>query len=191
MSLDVKDAVGVTKTLKTTFNSGEHTPHHQIDGTVTVSGPLTNDQLRALAVPVALDSNSLTALENISVTFPSTQNVSVQNTSLAVTGPLTDTLLRASAVSVTDRGTTGQATVTNFNFTASTAIAASNSARKLLTIFNEGTGLLHVLYGAGTASTSNYSVRLNSGDYLEIEKYTGAVTGIFASSGMARVTEIT
>jgi hypothetical protein len=85
MSLDVKDAVGVTKTLKTTLNSGEHTPHHQIDGTVTVSGPLTNEQLRALAVPVALDSNSLTALENISVTFPSSQNVSVQNASLAVT----------------------------------------------------------------------------------------------------------
>jgi len=191
MSLDVKDAVGVTKTLKTTLNSGEHTPHHQIDGTVTVSGPLTNDQLRALAVPVALDSNSLTALENISVTFPSTQNVSVQNTSLAVTGPLTDTLLRASAVSVTDRGTTGPATVTSFTATSNTSIAASNSARKLLTIFNEGAGILYVLYGAGTASTSNYSVRINSGEYLEIDRYTGAVFGLFGSAGTARITEIT
>jgi hypothetical protein len=97
----------------------------------------------------------------------------------------------ATALTVTDRGTTGPAIVTNFNFTASTAIAASNSARKLLTIFNEGAGLLYVLYGNGTASATNYSVRINSGDYLEIDKYTGAVTGIFGSAGTARITEIT
>jgi hypothetical protein len=48
-----------------------------------------------------------------------------------------------------------------------------------------------VLYGAGTASTTNYSVRLAAGDYLEIEKYTGQVTAIFASGGTARVTEVT
>ena len=85
MSLDIKDAVGLTKVLKTTLAAGEHTPHHIVDETVAVSGPLTDTQLRASAVPVALDNNSLTALENISVTFPSTQNVSVQNASLAVT----------------------------------------------------------------------------------------------------------
>ena len=84
MSLDIKDAVGLTKVLKTTLAAGEHTPHHIVDGTVAVSGPLTDTQLRASAVPVALDNNSLTALENISVTFPSTQNVSVQNASLAI-----------------------------------------------------------------------------------------------------------
>ena len=67
---------------------------------------------------------------------------------------------------------------------------ASNSARKLLTVFNEGAGLLYLLHGAGTASTANYSVRVSSGDYLEIEKYTGTVTGIYGAAGTARVTEI-
>lgn len=110
MSLDVKDAVGVTKTLKTTLASGEHIPHHQIDGNVTVSGPLTNDQLRALAVPVTLDSNSLTALENIQVTFPSTQNVSVQNASLAVTD-------NGGSLTVDGTITAAQATAANLNAT--------------------------------------------------------------------------
>ena len=119
MSLDVKDAVGLTKALKTTLAGGEHTPHHLVDGTVAVTdngGSLTVDGT------VELGATSLSALENIQVTFPSTQNVSVQNASLAVTGtfwqatqpvsgtfwqatqpvsgPLTDTELRATPVPV-------------------------------------------------------------------------------------------
>jgi phenylacetate-coenzyme A ligase PaaK-like adenylate-forming protein len=88
-------------------------------------------------------------------------------------------------------GTTGPATVTSFTATSNTSIAASNIERKLLTIFNEGAGILYVLYGNGTATTSNYSVRINSGDYLEIDKYTGAVFGLFDSAGTAKITEIT
>ena len=83
MSLEVKDAVGLTKALKTTLAGGEHTPHHLVDGTVAVTdngGSLTVDGT------VELGATSLSALENIQVTFPSTQNVSVQNASLAVTG---------------------------------------------------------------------------------------------------------
>ena len=92
---------------------------------------------------------------------------------------------------VSDRGSVGQATVTTFTSLTSLLLMDSNSARKLLTVFNEGPGTLQVLYGAGTASVSNYSVRLSSGDYLEVEKYTGAVTGIFGTAGTARVTEVT
>ena len=93
-------------------------------------------------------------------------------------------------IQVSDKGSTGPTTVTNFTSTSSLALMSANSARKLLAVFNEGVGTLYVLYGAGTASTSNYSVRLNSGDYLEIEKYTGTVTGVFGTAGTARVTEI-
>jgi hypothetical protein len=59
-----------------------------ISGTVPVSGPLTDTQLRASAVPVSLASAPTTA----------------------VTGPLTDTQLRASAVPVTpsDRRVQGE-----------------------------------------------------------------------------------
>jgi len=90
-----------------------------------------------------------------------------------------------------DRGATGMATVSTFSSVNSVELRPLNVNRKLLTIFNEGAGTLHVLYGDGTASTSNYSVRLTSGDYLEIEKYTGRVMAIFATAGNAKVTEIT
>jgi len=92
---------------------------------------------------------------------------------------------------VTSRGATGEATVSNFTSTTSATLKSSNSSRKVLTIYNEGAGNLHVLYGSGTASTTNYSVKLFSGDYLEIDKYTGQVNAIFATAGTARVTEIT
>jgi len=90
-----------------------------------------------------------------------------------------------------DRGSTGPSTVITFSSVNSVELRPANVNRKLLTIFNEGAGTLHVLYGDGTASTTNYSVRLASGDYLEIEKYTGRVMAIFATAGNAKVTEIT
>lgn len=93
-------------------------------------------------------------------------------------------------INVTDRGSNGQTTVGAFTSTTSAMLASYDATRKLLTIFNEGAGNLHVLYGSGTASTTNYSVRLAAGDYLEIEKYTGDVKAIFATAGTARVTEI-
>jgi len=136
----------------------------------------------ATTLPLPTGASTETTLSSVNTKIPS--NLTVSSTRLLVDG---------SGVTqpVTDRGTTGPASVTNFSATSSTSIAASNSARKLLTIFNEGAGLLYVLYGNGTATTSNYSVRINSGDYLEIDKYTGAVFGIFGSAGTARITEIT
>jgi len=58
-----------------------------ITGSVAVTGPLTDAQLRASAVPVSLASTTITG-------------------SVAVTGPLTDTELRASAVPVSLASTT-------------------------------------------------------------------------------------
>jgi len=92
---------------------------------------------------------------------------------------------------ISDKGSTGESTVTSFTSTSSAVLKASNSNRKLLTIFNEGNGTLFILLGSGTASTSNYSLRLLGGDYYELEKYTGELNAIFASSGTAKVTEIT
>ena len=59
-----------------------------ITGPVTVSNEVevTNESGNPIPVSgtVALDSNSLAALENISVTFPATQNVNVTNAGLSV-----------------------------------------------------------------------------------------------------------
>lgn len=74
--------------------------------------------------------------------------------------------------------------------TSSEVLKAANANRKVITIYNDGAGILNILLGSGTASSTNYSVKLNSGDYLELDKYTGVITGIFLSAGTARVTEI-
>jgi hypothetical protein len=75
-------------------------------GTVAVSGPLTDAQLRATAVPVS--GTFWQATQPVSGTFwQATQPVSIA-ASVAVTGPLTDTQLRATAVPVS--GTFWQAT---------------------------------------------------------------------------------
>lgn len=120
-------------------------------------------------------------LQRITTLIPA--NLTVTSTRLLVDG---------SGVTqpTTSRGATGMAIVATFTSTTSEEIRASEANRKLLTIFNEGAGNLYVLYGNGTASTTNYSVRVNAGDYLEIEKYTGEVRAIFATAGTARVTEI-
>jgi hypothetical protein len=66
-----------------------------VAGTVPVSGPLTDAQLRAAAVPV---SGTL-AVSNFPATQPVSGTVAISG-SVAVTGPLTDAQLRAAAVPV-------------------------------------------------------------------------------------------
>lgn len=91
---------------------------------------------------------------------------------------------------VSDRGNTGTV-LSAFSSLSSAQLAPASGNRKLLTIYNEGAGNLHVLYGSGTASTTNYSVRLAANDYIEINRYVGQVNAIFAATGTARITEIT
>jgi len=101
-NISVKDASASTQVLKTTDTAGVHTPHHLVDGTVAVTdngGSLTVDGT------VELGATSLSALENIQVTFPSTQNVSVQNASLAVTGTFWQTTQPVSGTVTANAGT--------------------------------------------------------------------------------------
>jgi hypothetical protein len=72
-------------------------------------------------------------------------------------------------------------------------LKAANTARKGLTIFNDSTQVLYVLLGAGTVSSTVYTVQLSAGAYYEVPfGFSGAVTGLWASAnGNARLTEIT
>jgi len=81
--------------------------------------------------------------------------------------------------------------VTTFTSITSATLIASNTSRKMLTIQNTGSGILYVLFGTGTASSTNFSVQLNSSDYYENDFYNGQVNAIFASSGTAYVTSLT
>lgn len=79
------------------------------------------------------------------------------------------------------------------DFTSGTSakLADANTTRSMVTIFVES-GTLRVLYGVGTASSTNYSLTMSVNDYLEIprEMYDGEITAIFSAAGVARVTEL-
>lgn len=102
---------------------------------------------------------------------------------------LSTLLFPISAAITNTRGASGGPVIA-FTSTSSAVLRPGNLNRKVLTIYNEGAGNLHILYGDSTASTTNYSVKLFAGDYLEIDKYTGQVNAIFTATGTARVTEI-
>lgn len=87
--------------------------------------------------------------------------------------------------------TTGGTGSTDFTSTSYGTIATASTGRLGCTIFNSGPGNLHVMLGTGTASTSNFTVRLSAGDYYEVPfNYTGLIGGIFATAGTAEVTEL-
>jgi len=84
---------------------------------------------------------------------------------------------------------TGGTGPTDFTSTSYGTIATASTGRLGCTIFNSGPGNLHVLLGTGTASTSNFTVRLSAGDYYEVPfNYTGLIGGIFSTAGTAGVT---
>lgn len=75
---------------------------------------------------------------------------------------------------------------------ASQSLLASNASRKGATIFNDAAANLFVKFGT-TASSSDFTIRLQSNDYYEVPfNYTGAIDGIWASNGTgaARITEL-
>jgi len=84
--------------------------------------------------------------------------------------------------------------VTTSNFTsttASTVLASYNATREVLTIFNEGSGNLHICAGA-TCTTIAYQVRLSAGDYYEVPNHQTTIThsAVFATAGTARVFQV-
>ena len=85
-------------------------------------------------------------------------------------------------------------TVTNSNFTSltsSTSLVSAVAGRKVLSVFNEGAGNLHISPNA-TCTTISYQVRLSSGDYWECPQgqLSLAHTAVFATAGTARITEV-
>ena len=75
--------------------------------------------------------------------------------------------------------------------TSSTTLLASNTGRLGLVIVNDSDAILYVKYGTGASSTS-FTRKLEPGEHMEDELYTGIVTGAWATAtGNARVTELT
>lgn len=101
-------------------------------------------------------------------------------------------LIKAAQIVVNgDTAARAGSAISSFTSTSSATLLAANGSRKSAIITNEGAGTLYVLIGAGTASATNYSVSLASGDVVTLNGVTQALTGIFGAAGTARVTELT
>ena len=115
----------------------------------------------------------------------------------AVTGPLTDAELRLTPIPVTiptpvpvTQGGSPTATVTSVPVSPTvTTLSAANSAKVKVIVHNEG-GTLYVKLGSGASNTS-YSFRLTANTVVEIDGYTGIITGTKVSGATnALVTEV-
>lgn len=97
----------------------------------------------------------------------------------------------AASSSPANTGTTTQVADT----ATSTTILASNTSRKGATIYNDSSALLYLRLASGTASSTDYSVRVYPNGYYEVpSSYVGTIVGIWASDpndGGAKVTEFT
>jgi len=138
-----------------------------ISGTVPVSGTFWQT-----TQPVSI--SSVTIGNSVAIGSCVTHGVTIANTVVTFTPA---------------QGTT----VANSNFTsttASTSLVSADSGRKVLTVFNEGAGNLHISPGA-TCTTVAYQVRLSAGDYWECPagQVTLAHTAVFATAGTARVSQ--
>lgn len=109
---------------------------------------------------------------------------------------LTNTQLRASPVPVSGTVTTSNVTSNSITVTrvatstTSGTALASNASRKKAIIATE-TGTTYVLFGAGTASATNYTYALSANTVLEILIWTGAIQAVrSAGSGNIQVTEM-
>jgi len=155
-------------------------------GVTLVSTTVTVSSLPALSAGTA-QIGSVTA--SITGTIPvSISSVTVGNSVTIGSIPAISGTVTANTFAV--QGTS----VTTSNFTsttASTVLANNNATRRVLTIFNEGAGNLHICAGA-TCTTVAYQVRLSSGDYYEVPNHQTTVThsAVFATAGTARVTEV-
>jgi hypothetical protein len=182
-TLLINDAAGVPREIATDLVGTVHTPKHVVTGPLTdtqlratavpVSGPLTDTQLRATAVPVSgpLTDGQLRATA-VPVSGPLT-DTQLRATAVPVSGPLTDSQLRAAVLAVTEKSNNeapiscGTYTLPISSSTTSIAIPAGTTGFRLY------------------PRTDNVLFRLDSAPAAPAADTLGA--GGFALSGQLRV----
>lgn len=119
----------------------------RIQGTVTVTGPLTDAQLRAAVVPVGDGGGSLTVDGTVAISG-----------TVPVSGPLTDAQLRASAVPVSQAtlpmpaGGTATAGSTSLTTTAAIQLHAGLACKQVL-VQNDPDNVQDILVGDAASQT--------------------------------------
>jgi hypothetical protein len=160
-----------------------------------VSGPLTDTELRATAVPVSatsLDIRDLTsASDSVAAVQSGTWNIGSITTLPSIPAG-TNNIGDVDVLSLPAATSGGAANVASS--ATNVTLLSSNSSRKGFTIMNDSTAILYVKFGA-TASSTSFHVKMAAGSYYESPagvNYTGIIDGIWASAnGSARVGEFT
>lgn len=140
--------------------TGAVTVNNEVEIKNTENNPIpVSDNGGSLTVDgtVELGATSLSALENIQVTFPSTQNVSVQNTSLAVTGTFFQETQPVSATALPlPSGASTESTLTGLNTKIPSNLTVS-STRLLV----DGSGVTQPVSDNGGSLTVDGTVTIN------------------------------
>ena len=132
------------------------------------------------------------------------QHVTVDNSSIAVTGPLTNVQLRAADVQVS-QGAAGAAPwlvveapvnatrTTVPAATQDTVILAANPLRRGAIVFNNSMSNLYIALGTAPVSTSDFTYILAASSIWEVPLgFIGVIRGIWVDTGgAAQVTELT
>jgi len=169
------DAASTARVLRT------HT-----DGTLFVTGTV------AASISSVAQGNSGSIAQSWYVQLTNGTSVigQAQGNALFVTGNLTVTNI----VTTSLQRATSSSVVSVARNAASTTILAANGYRNGASIFNDSNAVLYLRLSAGTASSTSYSTKLGAQSYFEVPtKYSGVITGIWASAGIgnAYVTEYT
>jgi hypothetical protein len=141
-------------------------------------------------------SNWLLGSYRVRTTKLTSDDSHIQHVRIDVGSGDSESLLTGANPLPVSQGKAGSAAITNVNDSnSSTTILASNVNRIAATVYNDSSALLYLLYGSGTASSTNYTLRIYPNGYHEVHgNFTGQLTGIWATDpndGAARVTELT
>lgn len=161
---------------------------------VVVASDQTAVPISAASLPLptgastsALQTTGNTSLASIDGKLPATLGQKAMAASLAVVLASDQSSIPVSNTQLT-LGTTGADTTVAAN-AASVTLKASNTARKSLTIRNDGTGILYVSKTA--TATASAAIKLLQDDTVVITDYSGIVTGIWTSAnGNAQIEEV-
>jgi hypothetical protein len=130
--------------------------------------------------------------------LPLPDGASTEATLAAVSGKLPALISGKIPVSAVISGSVSPAqgtTITNSNFTSvtpSTSLVSAEAGRRVLTVYNEGAGVIHISGGA-TCTTASYQIRLGVGEYWECPEgqLSLAHSAVFATAGTAKVSQVT
>ena len=146
-----------------------------VSGRIPVDGSGVTQPVSLASLPLPAGASTETTLSLVNTKIPS--NLTVSSTRLLVDV-------------YPAQGTT--ASRSNFSsINVDSSLVSAVAGRKVLTVFNEGAGILYISAGS-TCSTASYQVRLSAGDYWECPEGQASLahSAVFATAGTARVTQV-